>query len=65
MDDYGIIHVPLGKASFDAKKLVDNAKVVLEAIQKAKPAASKGVYMMSVTLSSTMGPGVKVSVDQY
>ena len=64
VDDYGIIHVPVGKASFDAKKLAGNAKVILEALLKAKPAASKGVYMMSVTLSSTMGPGVHLDPSQ-
>ena len=60
VDDYGIIHVPVGKASFGPDKIAGNARVVLEALTKAKPAASKGVYMMSITLSSTMGPGVKV-----
>lgn len=60
VDDYGIIHVPVGKASFAADKLAGNAKVVLDALLKAKPSASKGIYMMSVTLSSTMGPGIKV-----
>jgi large subunit ribosomal protein L1 len=63
VDDYGIIHVPIGKASFAADKILGNAKTVLEAITKAKPAASKGVYMLSVTLSSTMGPGVKVDAS--
>lgn len=60
VDDYGIIHVPVGKASFSPDKIAGNARTVLEAITKAKPAAAKGVYMMSITLSSTMGPGVKV-----
>ena len=63
VDDYGIIHVPVGKASFPVEKIIGNAKTVLEAILKAKPSASKGVYMMSVTLSSTMGPGFKVEVS--
>jgi large subunit ribosomal protein L1 len=63
VDDYGIIHVPVGKASFDAKNIIGNAKAVLEAVQKAKPAASKGVYMLSVTLSSSMGPGVKIDAS--
>ena len=60
VDDYGIIHVPVGKASFSADKIAGNARTVLEALTKAKPAASKGVYMMSIALSSTMGPGIKV-----
>ncbi|PIR16046.1 MAG: hypothetical protein COV48_11000 [Elusimicrobia bacterium CG11_big_fil_rev_8_21_14_0_20_64_6] len=63
VDDYGIIHVPVGKASFAADKLVGNAKTVLDAILKAKPSASKGIYMISVTVSSTMGPGFKVEVS--
>lgn len=63
VDDYGIIHVPVGKASFPAANLVGNAKTVLDAILKAKPSASKGVYMVSVTVTSTMGPGIKVEVS--
>lgn len=63
VDDYGIIHVPVGKASFPAANLVGNAKTVLDAILKAKPSASKGVYMISVTVTSTMGPGIKVEVS--
>ncbi len=60
VDDYGIIHVPVGKASFSPDKIAGNARTVLEAITKAKPAAAKGIYMMSITLTSSMGPGVKV-----
>jgi len=63
VDDYGIIHVPVGKASFPAANLVGNAKTVLDAILKAKPAASKGIYFISVTLASTMGPGIKLEVS--
>ena len=64
VDDYGIIHVPVGKASFEPAKLVGNVKTVMEAVIKAKPSSSKGVYLMSVTLSSTMGPGVKLDPSQ-
>lgn len=64
VDDYGIIHVPAGKASFDAAKLAGNVKAVMEALIKAKPSSSKGVYLMSVTLSSTMGPGVRLDPAQ-
>jgi len=64
VDDYGIIHVPIGKASFEAPHLVGNAKTVMEALIKAKPASAKGVYLMRVTLSSTMGPGVKLDTAQ-
>jgi large subunit ribosomal protein L1 len=63
VDDYGIIHVPVGKASFSADKIAGNAKTVLDAILKAKPSAAKGIYMISVTLASTMGPGFKVQVS--
>ncbi len=56
----GIIHVPVGKASFDESKLTDNARVVLESILKAKPASSKGKYLKAVAVSTTMGPGVKM-----
>ncbi len=56
----GIVHVPVGKASFDENKLVDNAKAVLESILKAKPSSSKGKYLKAVTISTTMGPGIKL-----
>ncbi len=61
VDKAGIIHAPIGKASFDAEKLLDNYKTLAEAMVKAKPAAAKGQYMKSVTVSSTMGPGVKIN----
>ena len=54
----GILHVRVGKVSFDADKLCENAMVIVESVIKAKPASSKGQYLKSVTLSSTMGPGV-------
>lgn len=57
----GIIHVPLGKVSFETDSLMGNFKTVMETLIKAKPAAAKGQYVRSVTVSSTMGPGVKVS----
>lgn len=56
----GIIHVPVGKASFDENKLIDNAKAVLESILKAKPSSSKGKYLKSASVSTTMGPGIKI-----
>jgi large subunit ribosomal protein L1 len=59
-DRVGNIHVPVGKASFERVQLAENARAVIEEIQRAKPAASKGRYVRSVTLSSTMGPGVRV-----
>jgi large subunit ribosomal protein L1 len=56
----GIVHVPVGKASFDEQKLIENAKAVLESILKAKPSSSKGKYLKAVTASTTMGPGIKM-----
>lgn len=61
-DDSGNIHQMLGKASFATKKLLENFNVFLEAVRRAKPAAAKGVYIQNVSLSSTMGPGIKVNV---
>ena len=61
LDKTNIIHVPVGKASFGQEKLFDNFKVLIEAIIKAKPSAAKGQYLRSVTVASSMGPGVKVN----
>jgi large subunit ribosomal protein L1 len=60
VDKYGIIHSPIGKASFELKQIIDNANELLTALIKLKPSSSKGVYFRSVTISSTMSPGVKV-----
>jgi len=60
LDKNNIIHVMIGKVSFGAEKLLDNFNTLMDAIVKAKPAAAKGTYIKSVTLSSTMGPGIKV-----
>ena len=59
----GIIHAGIGKASFDDAKLVENAKALADAIQKARPTGAKGTYVQKVSLSSTMGPGVRVDVS--
>ncbi len=56
----GIIHAPVGKASFPAEKIRDNLNLLLESIMKAKPPAAKGTYLQTVSLSTTMGPGVKI-----
>jgi large subunit ribosomal protein L1 len=56
----GIVHVPIGKVSFGAEKLTDNAQALLSSLLRAKPAAAKGNYLQSVSVSSTMGPGVSV-----
>ncbi|MCB1972372.1 MAG: 50S ribosomal protein L1 [Geminicoccaceae bacterium] len=58
----GIVHAGIGKASFDADKLVENARAFVDAINKAKPSGAKGTYLKKAHLSSTMGPGVKVEV---
>ena len=61
LDKQNIIHVPVGKVSFGPEKLQQNVTALLEAVVKAKPAAAKGQYLRSVTVASTMGPGVKVN----
>ncbi len=61
VDKTAIIHCPVGKASFDEQKLVENLRVLMEAIIKAKPAATKGTYIRSAVISSTMGPGIKLN----
>ncbi|HIE13605.1 MAG TPA: 50S ribosomal protein L1 [Desulfotomaculum sp.] len=61
VDKAGIIHAPIGKVSFEAEKLVDNLRTLVEALLRAKPAAAKGQYLKGISISSTMGPGVKVN----
>jgi len=61
LDKTNIIHVPLGKVSFGTEKLQDNFQTLISAVIKAKPAAAKGTYLKSVTLASTMGPGIKIN----
>ena len=63
-DKYGNVHVPVGKVSFDRVALLRNIRAVLDELNRAKPAASKGRYVRSVSLSSTMGPGVKIDPGQ-
>ena len=65
LDKANIIHVPIGKASFGAEKLMTNLDTVLDAIAKAKPAAAKGQYFKSATIATTMGPGVRVATNKY
>jgi large subunit ribosomal protein L1 len=60
VDKAGIVHVPVGKVSFGPEKLLDNTRAVLDAVMRAKPASAKGHYVLGVTLSTTMGPGVKI-----
>ena len=64
VDKAGIVHVPVGKASFSPEQLADNAKAVLSSLLRAKPASAKGNYVRGVTLSTTMGPGIKLDLAQ-
>ena len=60
----GVVHAGIGKASFDESQLVENVKAFIDAVAKSKPSGSKGSFMKGITLSSTMGPGVTVSLDK-
>ena len=60
VDKFGIIHAAIGKASFESEKIVDNAKELISTLNKLKPTSAKGTYIKSITLSSTMSPGIKV-----
>lgn len=64
LDRTAIIHLPLGKVSFESRQLVENLAEIMEAVVKAKPAALKGQYIRSATLTSTMGPGIKLDIKQ-
>jgi len=65
VDKTGVVHVGVGKVSFDTGKLTENANALLQAVVKAKPAAAKGKYVCSATICSTMGPGVSLDVTPY
>ena len=65
LDKTNIIHCPIGKASFGSEKLEENFNTLMEAIVKAKPAAAKGTYLKSCTVTSTMGPGIPVATTKY
>jgi len=62
VDKTGIVHAPIGKASFPSQNLVENAHALVDSVVRAKPSAAKGKYLKSVTLSSTMGPGIAIDV---
>jgi large subunit ribosomal protein L1 len=64
VDKAGVVHAPVGKVSFAAERLVENAHALMESIVKAKPSAAKGKYLRSVTMSSTMGPGVDIDTSR-
>jgi large subunit ribosomal protein L1 len=63
-DKFGNVHLPLGKVSFPREKIKENFLAVLDIINKSKPSSSKGIYMKSVTISSTMGPGIRLEIPQ-
>jgi large subunit ribosomal protein L1 len=65
LDKAGQIHAPIGKVSFDAAKLDENLKALIDALNRAKPASSKGIYLKNIAVSSTMGPGARVNVAAY
>lgn len=65
LDKANIIHCPIGKASFGVEKLLENFNTLMEAIVKAKPAAAKGQYIRSCSVSATMGPGIKINTSKY
>ena len=65
LDKSNIVHCPIGKVSFSEEQLTENLKAIMDAIVKAKPASLKGTYLKSITISSTMGPGVKVNTIKY
>lgn len=61
VDKYGILHLPVGKASFEHSKLMDNIKTLIQTVQRLRPTAAKGQYFKRITLTSTMGPGIRIS----
>ncbi|WP_199616582.1 50S ribosomal protein L1 [Paenibacillus alkalitolerans] len=65
LDRAGQIHAPIGKVSFDSEKLIENLKALVEALNRAKPASAKGVYLKNISVSSTMGPGARVNTQVY
>lgn len=65
LDKTNIIHCSIGKASFENEKIVENCNTIMEAIVKARPAAAKGIYLRSITLTSTMGPGIKLNTSKF
>lgn len=65
LDKAGQIHAPIGKVSFDAEKLSENLQALVEALVRAKPAAAKGIYLKNIAVSSTMGPGARVSTANF
>jgi large subunit ribosomal protein L1 len=65
VDKTGVIHAPVGKVSFDTQLLAENAKSLIDAVMRAKPSAAKGKYVKNATISSTMGPGIKLNTGEF
>ncbi len=65
LDKANIVHVPIGKASFSAEQIVENYNALMAAIEKAKPSTVKGQYLKSISIATTMGPGVKLVANKY
>jgi len=65
VDKTGVIHAPVGKITFETGSLVENAKTLIDAVMRAKPATAKGKYVKSATLSSTMGPGIRLNAGEF
>src|SRR4029079_14897079 len=65
VDKTGVIHAPVGKVSFDTERLAENAKTLIDAVMRAKPSAAKGKYVKNATISSTMGPGIKLNTAEF
>jgi large subunit ribosomal protein L1 len=65
VDKSGIVHAPVGKVSFDVKKIAGNTNELIQTLLKLKPSSSKGVYLKSITISSTMGPGVSIDTKIF
>ncbi len=65
VDKAGIVHAPIGRKNFESAKLVENMKALIDALVKAKPATSKGVYLRGINISTTMGPGIKIDPKNF
>jgi large subunit ribosomal protein L1 len=65
VDKTGVIHAPVGKVSFEKDKLAENAKTLIDAVMRAKPSSAKGKYVKNATISSTMGPGIRLNVGEF
>ena len=65
VDKTGVVHAPVGKLSFDQQKLVENARALIDAIMRSKPQTSKGKYVKNATMSSTMGPGIRLNTNEF